>query len=93
MPVAFSEKKLHKIGRIDQVVRDYFEKNKSVDEVLAKDLMPFFIQKGIFLKDHRNGFPIRHLLRQLDAAGKLYLLKHCKVTRNKVNRNWYFQKG
>lgn len=86
----FTEKKLHKIGRIDQIVRDYFEKNKSVSEVLAKDLMKEFIGKGIFLKDYKNGLPIRKLLRDLDAAGKLSLIKNIKVIRKDVNRNWYF---
>jgi len=92
MQSPFSEKKLHKIGRIDQIVRDYFEKNKSVNEILAKELMPLFIQKGIFLKDERNGLPIRRLLREMDAANKLTLLKHISVNRKDVNRNWYFIK-
>ena len=92
MADTISEKKMHKIGRIDQIVRDYFEKNKSVSEVLAKALMPLFIQKGIFEKDHREGLPIRNLLRDLDKENKLNLLKHVKVVRNAVNRNWYFVK-
>lgn len=92
MPGAFSVKKLHKIGRIDQCVRDYFEKNGSLHEIPAKDLMPLFIQKGIFLKDDRKGFPIRELLRELHDADKLDLLKHSKVVRKDVNRNWYFVK-
>ncbi len=73
-----TEKKLHRIGRIDQLVRDYFEKNKSVNEVLSKELMPLFIDKGIFTKNHRDGLPIRNLLRELDAENKLNLLKTCK---------------
>lgn len=85
-----TEKKIHQIGRIDQAVRDYFEKNNSVNEIMAKDLMPLFIQKEIFNKDYRNGLPIRNLLRELDAENKLGLLKHVKVIRNAVNRNWYF---
>ena len=85
-----TEKKLHRIGRIDQIVRDYFEKNMSVKEVLAKELMPLFINKEIFIKDHREGLPIRNLLRELDAENKLDLLNHVKVVRNAINRNWYF---
>lgn len=83
---------MYKIGRIDQIVRDYFDANRSVREVAAKDLMSLFIQKGIFLKDHRNGFPIRYLLDQPDTGNKLHLLKHGKVIRREVNRNWYFTK-
>jgi hypothetical protein len=86
-----SEKKIHKIGRIDQVVRDYFEDNKSVTETLAKDLMFLFIQKGIFLKDEKDGLPIRKLLRELDALNKLSLLKHINVVRKNKNSNWYFK--
>ena len=88
-----TEKKTHRIGRIDQVVRNYFEENISITEILAKDLMPLFIKKGIFNKDHRNGLPIRNLLRELDCENKLSLLKNIKVIRNKVNRNWYFIKS
>lgn len=85
-----SEKKHHKIGRIDQIVRDYLEVHPTLQQVPAKELMPLFIEKGIFLKNHRNGLPIRSLLRDLDKDDKLTLLKHVKVVRNEVNRNWYF---
>lgn len=84
---------MHRAGRIDQVVRDYFDSHPSVSEIPAKDLMPLFIEKGIFLKDHRNGLPIRQLLRELDAAEQLYLMEPVKVIRRSVNRNWYFVKG
>jgi len=86
----FSEKKLHKIGRIDQVVRDWFAAHPGETEVQAKALMPIFIEKSIFFKNHRDGLPIRTLLRELDQEGKLGLLKHAHVVRNALNRNWYF---
>ena len=89
----FSEKKLHKIGRIDQIVRDYFADRPEEKEVSAKSLMPLLIDKGLFEKDHRAGLPIRSLLRQLDTAGKLGLVKHVVVVRKEVNRNWYFVRG
>ena len=60
-----SEKKIHKIGRIDQVVRDYFDAHPAQKEVTAKDLMALFIKKGIFKKDDCEGKPIRDLLRGL----------------------------
>lgn len=85
-----TENKIQLVGRIDQVVREHFNFNKSVNQVMAKDLMPLFIEKGIFNKDHRAGLPIRKILRELDAENKLSLLKHVKVVRNEVNRNWYF---
>ncbi len=81
----------HKVGRIDQIVRDYFNDNPSVKQVAAKELMDLFVEKGIFNKDYsRPGLPIRKLLRLLDAEDELPLLKHCKVIRHKTNRNWYF---
>ena len=86
-----SEKKIHKIGRIDQIVRDHFDSNPSLKEIAAKDLMPVFVKKGVFKKD-KEGKPIQNLLRELDAANKLYLLRHVKVDRKIVNRNWYFSK-
>ena len=92
MAETFSEKKLHKIGRIDQIVRDYFSDNPTVTEIPAKDLMKTFIDKGIFFKNQREGLPIRKLLRDLDKENKLHLLKHIKVVRHPVNRNWYFKK-
>lgn len=85
---------IHKAGRIDQIVRDYFENNPYINEIQAKDLMPLFISKGLFNKDYsRPGLPIRNLLRELDKENKLSLLKHCKVVRHNVNRNWYFTKA
>jgi hypothetical protein len=66
-----TENRIQLIGRIDQIVRDYFKKNKSVKEIMAKDLIPLFIEKGIFKKDHRDGLPIRKLLRELDKEQKI----------------------
>ena len=90
MATVFSDKKLNKISRIDEAVKEYFINNPSVAEVPAKDLMPLFINKGIFLKDHQKGYYIRDLLRQMDAAKKLHLLSNVKVVRKDVNSNWYF---
>jgi hypothetical protein len=90
MPESFSEKKLHKIGRIDQIVRDHFESNPSLNDIAAKDMMDIFIAKGIFLADHHKGFPIRELLRLLDKENKLHLIKHVSVVRHKQSRNWSF---
>ena len=88
--VTLSEQKLHKIGRIDQIVRDYFQENPTMKKTLAKELMPLFIENGIFFKNHRDGLPIRSLLRHLDQENKLSLLKHVQIVRHKVNINWYF---
>lgn len=89
-----SDQIVHKAGRIDQIVRDYFSNNPGIIEIAAKDLMPLFVVKEIFSKDYsRPGLPIRNLLRLLDAESKLSLLKHCKVVRKAKNRSWYFLKS
>ena len=86
------DKKIHLVGRIDQIVRDFFSANPSVDGILAKNLMPLFIEKDIFKKDNREGKPIRDILRELDAEKALPLLRHCSVIRKAKNRNWYFER-
>lgn len=53
--------------------------------------MPLFIEKGVFNNDHRNGLPIRNILRELDAENKLDLITNAKVIRSTINRNWYFK--
>jgi hypothetical protein len=83
---------IHKAGRIDQIVRDFFEHHRSVKEISSKELMPLFISKGIFKSNHRDRLPIRNFLRKLDSEKMLGLLTHVKVVRNAVNRNWYFKK-
>lgn len=87
-----TEKKIHRIGRIDQVVRDHFDAHPSQKEVAAKDLMPLFIEKGIFANDHHDGLPIRNLLRELEKEKKMYLLKYAKMDKKVIYRNWYFAK-
>jgi len=85
-----SENQIHRIGRIDQIVRDYFLANPALKEIPAKDLMPLFIEKDVFKSNHRNDLPIREVLRELDSNNKLHLLKHVKVARKVKNRGWFF---
>lgn len=81
-----------KIRKINEVVKDYFSKNPSVDKIPAKDLMPEFIKAGIFTADHRNGLPIRKLLRELDKANRLDKVPNILPERKAKNTNWYFVK-
>lgn len=75
---------------INKVIKTYFEKNSNIPKVLAKDLMPNFINAGIFEADHRNGLPIRKVLRDLDSKNKLSLIPYVLAERKSVNTNWYF---
>ena len=40
-----------KITNINLVLKDYFDLNKSVDRVVARDMMSYFVLAGIFEKD------------------------------------------
>ncbi len=83
---------MHKnnIPNINKAVEAYFTKYPSLSKVAAKDLMPFFIKEGIFEKDHRNGLPIREILRELDRKKQLHLIPSVLAERKNVNTNWFF---
>lgn len=85
---SLSVKKQKRIARINEVVKDYFERHPGLDKVAATHLMPIFIRKGIFLKDTENGLPVRVLLRELYTRGQLHLLQDTKVLIEK--RSYYF---
>lgn len=78
-----------KIAGINAVIREWFG-NHSVDKIAAKELMPQFIATGIFTADHRNGLPIRNLLRELDRNNQLNLIPYVLADRKKINTNWFF---
>lgn len=59
-----------KIARINKVVTDYFSKNPEEEEISAKDLMPEFVEAGIWKKSHASY--LRKLLRVLDRRNELY---------------------
>ena len=82
---------MSKIERINQVLAEYFERNKNVSRVPAMDLMDEFIKAGIFRSDsERAGLPIRKLLRELDKNNQLDLIPYVIVERKSVNRSWCF---
>jgi len=80
-----------KINKINKVLANYFEQNKSVKQIPALDLMDEFVAAGIFkLDSKRAGFPIRKMLRELDANDKLYLIPFVVAERKSKNTYWYF---
>ena len=83
---------MSKIAEINQVIQTYFENNQSVKEVMAKDMMPYFILAGIFPKDIKNGLPIRNILRRLDEKNALHQIPYVRVERKEANNNWFFQR-
>jgi len=78
------------INRINAILSEYFNRNPSVSKIHAKDMMPLFISKGIFPNDHRNGLPIRNVLRILDESKDLHLIPYVLAERKSVNTSWYF---
>ena len=81
--------KAEKIKRINAVLALYFSKHKG-ESVKAKDMMPAFIEAGIFESDRKGGLPIRQLLRDLDETNSLTLIPFVHAERKSVNTNWFF---
>ncbi|OYT16213.1 MAG: hypothetical protein B7C24_09005 [Bacteroidetes bacterium 4572_77] len=81
---------LTKIKEINAVIEAYFAKNTSVKIVPAKELMAHFISAHIFGKDHRNGLPIRKILRALDKSNQLQLIPYVYAERKDADTYWYF---
>ena len=84
---------MEKIAQINQVIAAYFENNKSVFEVPAKVLMPHFVKAGVFPQDHRDGLPLRKILRKLDESNQLHLIPFVYADRKATNVNWYFRRN
>lgn len=84
---------MEKIAQINQVVAAYFEMNSSVPEVPAKDLMLHFVKAGIFSQDHRDGLPLRKILRKLDESNHLYLIPFVYADRKATSVKWYFRRN
>jgi hypothetical protein len=82
-----------KFTQINLVLKDYFELNASVKQVLAKDMMPYFVLAGIFKKDQKNGLPIQNLIRKLDEKNQLNIIPYLFADRKKVYTKWYFIAG
>lgn len=77
------------IIKMGYVIQAFLEKEKLVD-AKPKDLMPVLIEKGFFKKDHREGLPLREILRELDYRDELYLLPQVRADRKEKNVSWLF---
>lgn len=78
------------INAINVVIHNYFDLNQSVDSIPAKDMMPNFMQAGIFEKDIKKGLPIRKVLRALDRKNELHLIPAAYGVKKLKNTNWFF---
>ncbi|MBK5214779.1 MAG: hypothetical protein JJE55_14090 [Flavobacteriaceae bacterium] len=79
-----------KILAVNLVVQNYFIKHPGESKIPAKDMMLYFVQNRIFSKDHKNGLPIRNLLRDLDKLNQLKAIPFVLAERGNVNTNWFF---
>ena len=79
-----------RVKAINNVLRAYFANKTNPRQVPAFKLMGLFIDKGIFKKDHRNGLPIRNVLRKLNNEGRLHDIPYAHVELKKKNIYWTF---
>lgn len=80
---------IQKVILMGYAIQDYLEKH-NLKDAKPKDLMPLLNEKVFFNKDHRNGLPLRNVLRELDDNDLLYLLPQVSVERKNKNRYWFF---
>lgn len=78
------------INKINQAIKEYFDNSANPRKVPARDLMDLFIEKGIFRSNHKNGLPIRKVLRDLDEKNQLNLIPYVLPERKSQNTYWYF---
>jgi hypothetical protein len=83
-------KDLSKVEKINKVIEEYFKANTSLTIIPVKNLMPAFINAGIFTKDVKKGLPIRLILRELDASDQLDLIPSVYAERHGEHTYWYF---
>lgn len=77
------------IIRMGYVIQEFLKKKNLID-AKPKDLMPILIEKGFFIKDNREGRPLRDILRELDENNTLYFLHQVSADRKDKNVYWYF---
>ncbi len=80
-----------KIELINESIEEYFCENKHHEECKPKNLMACLISKGVFNSDHREGIPLRDLLRELDKEGVVFrLIPSLRAERKTKNTYWFF---
>lgn len=78
-----------KVNAINKVLANYFAANNA--KVKALELMPLFVEAGIFTKDCiRQGKPIRDLLRTLDGKNQLQRIPYVIPEKKNSNTSWFF---
>lgn len=73
-----------RIHQINKILDTYSKIGE--EKIIVGELMPEFIEKGIFEKDHNNGQGLRMFLSNLQSEGRLGLIPYAKQSGSK----WYF---
>lgn len=76
------------IAKINEIIAEYFNTHK-VDFIPAKNIMPAFIEAGIFTKDIKKGLPFRKILRELDKENALEKIPFVHAERKEKDTYWY----
>ena len=82
---------IQKALRIKRAVVEHFE-HSTETKVQAKELMNYFISKGIFSRNQKEGLPIRNFLRLLEENKQLKLIPQVHFEQKEQNKNWFFIK-
>lgn len=73
----------------DRYIKRWFTMT-CADSAKPKDLMAFLVEHRVFPKDHREGFPLRNLLRQLDSVDRLSVITTARFEQKRKNKSWFF---
>jgi hypothetical protein len=78
--------------KVKKAILEYFEANPEVAKVRAKEMMDFFIEKGIFPKDEKDGLPIRSLLNELNKKNLMQLVPQAYFEMREKVVVWFFSR-
>jgi hypothetical protein len=81
---------ISQINKINKAVQEFFSENPETQSIAAKELMPKLIAAGVFTYNHRDGLPLRELLRSLDRSNQLKLIPSLHAERKTKNTYWFF---
>lgn len=82
--------KTEQISLINKILEEYFANPENPRKIKAKELMPRFIECGVFSEDKSKGLLIRKLLRKLDKENSLDSIPFVLAERKTENTNWFF---
>ena len=71
-----SGEKIQLAKRIDELIEGWLRATGR-DEARPKDVMPLLIQNHVFPGDHKQGLPLRKLLRELQRSGDRLSCTRC----------------